>query len=311
MQRSTLLLALLALLSLPMAACEPSEPAPETPKTAENPAPAPPKTEEKKPAEPPAPVHTIEKRGKDQLDMVKVPAGPFVRGSKKGEGGEDEQPQRVITLKEFWIDKNEVTVAAFQKCVEAKACKSSTFKISKEKKTTTKKKRPVSCNYARPERSNFSMNCVNWSGASAYCKWAGKRLPTEAEWEKAARGKDGQTYPWGHEKANCTNTCMEERGLFGCGARTNCAAGSKPLGVSPYGALDMAGNLYEWVADAYGKDYYSKAPATDPFNKARAKERPVRGGSYGSDAQGVRAAQRSSFPPGERQSFVGFRCAMD
>ena len=258
----------------------------------------------------PAPSYTTEARGKDMRAMVKVEAGSFVRGSKAGEGREVEEPQKTITLtKPFWIDRLEVTVADFRACVEAGGCKAAEFRTQKEREEG--KGRPATCNFGQEGRDQHPMNCISWHGAVAYCGWAGKRLPTEAEWEKAARGADGRAYPWGEEAPTCQNTCMEDHGLFGCGARTTCPVGSKPSNVSPVGALDMVGNAYEWVADTYAKDAYARVPDTDPSLQDKGAERTIRGGAYSSDAKGVRAAQRSSSPVDEKISFVGFRCAMD
>jgi len=262
----------------------------------------------KKKAEPPKPAHKIEARGKDNRDMALVPAGPFLRGSKAGVGTDEERPQKTITVKGFWIDKLEVTVADWEKCMKSGPCGNDKF----YRKYKVKKKRPEPCNYGQPERGRHPINCVSWHGARAYCKWADKRLPTEAEWEKAARGTDGRLFPWGNAKANCTRACMVEKSMFGCGSRTSCPVGERGfLGESPYGAFDMAGNVYEWVADNYTRTYFQDAPTENPFNDTRSNQKPVRGGAYSSDEAGVRAAKRSGFDAVDRISFVGFRCAMD
>ena len=303
LSRATLTLSLLLLVGI--CACDNSKP--ETVPTATTVTPPPPPAATTTPP-PPKPTFIIETRGKDAREMVKVPAGPFTRGSLAGVGRDEEHPQKTITLKTFWIDRQEVTVADYKKCVSKGACKSSTFRKGKKPRPG---KKPPSCNYGTLDRENHPINCVSWFGAKAYCAWAGKRLPTEAEWEKSARGTDGRTFPWGDDIADCSRACMIKRSMAGCGKRTTCPVGSYPQGVSPYGAMDMSGNVYEWVADSYSRGYYAKAPDSDPINKEKTTFRPGRGGAFSSDAEGVRTTQRSGFEADERISYFGFRCAMN
>lgn len=260
------------------------------------------------PAKPKAPTYVIAKKGRDGREMVKVPAGEFLRGSVESVGRGEEHPQKRIKLREFWIDRDEVSVAAFAQCVKAGGCKEGTYRKEVIKKKST---RPPGCSYGLAARADHPMNCVGYDGAKSYCKWAQKRLPTEAEWERAARGDDGRTYPWGEDPADCTRACMVQGTKYGCGQRTTCPVRSRAKGISPYGAFDMAGNVYEWVQDTYDKGYYAKAPDDNPVNTSKGVEHPVRGGAYSSDSGGVRTAQRSAFPANERTSFVGFRCAAD
>ncbi len=292
-------------------ACEPAaEPDKSSADAPAKPAAQPVKEVPKEPATPPAPAIKAEVRGKDQREMVFVSAGPFVRGSKDDVGTEEERPQKTLNIDAFWIDRTEISVADWRKCVEAGPCRN-TQKLYREYKAK-KKKRPEQCNYGQEGRENHPMNCVSWHGARIYCKWAGKRMPTEAEWEKAARGTDGRLYPWGNQKADCSRACMIKQSLYGCGQRTSCPVKSKgKRGMSPYGAYDMAGSVYEWVADTYTRDFYMNAPQDNPVNKARTAQRPVRGGAYSSDDDGVRTAKRSSFEAKARTRFVGFRCAMN
>jgi formylglycine-generating enzyme required for sulfatase activity len=171
--------------------------------------------------------------------MLLVPAGEFIMGSSDSDpdAADDEKPQHTVYLDAFYIDETEVTNAQYRACVEAGACNAPA--------DTT--------DYDHADYAQHPVVYVSWGDADAYCLWAGKRLPAEAEWEKAARGTDGRTYPWG-EGIDCDHAQYSE-----CGGRT-VPVGSKAKGASLYGALDMAGNVWEWVADWYDSGYYSKSP---------------------------------------------------
>ncbi len=207
-------------------------------------------------------------------DRVLVPAGPFSRGS--AGGAFDERPVRVRTLASFHIDRLEVTRAQYARCVAARRCP------------------PLAINLA--VEPDLPVTNVDWREARAYCAFAGGRLPTEDQWEKAARGTDGREFPWGAEpdcaRANWGN--FENEGpCAGKNPGMPVAAGSYPQGASPFGALDMAGNVWEWVADRYDRD---------------PSRRVVRGGSCCSYFVEPRTANRNAWDPGHRDGDLGFRC---
>jgi formylglycine-generating enzyme len=224
--------------------------------------------------------------GRDSALMVKVPAGPFLRGSVSGQGQADERPQRSIQLDAFSIDKREVTVGQYRACVRAGVC--------------TEPSREKGCGGSGDD---LPVSCVGWKQATRYCSWAGKRLPTEAEWEKAARGADGRRYPWGDAAPDC-----KRASLGGCG-NALAPVGSHAKGDSPYGAQDLAGSVSEWVSDGYDAKYYATSPAKNPPGAAVTALRVHRGGSYLDAAAGLRSAARDHAAPSYSHHDLGFRCA--
>jgi formylglycine-generating enzyme required for sulfatase activity len=218
-------------------------------------------------------------RGPGAVSRVLVPAGPFVRGSTRGD--EDERPVRTQALAAFAIDRSEVTRMAYATCVGARRCN------------------PVPAHLAGPSGSdgNLPVTGVSWFDARDFCAFAGGRLPAEAEWEKAARGSDGRTFPWG-EEAQCDRANWGNFDGEGPCAGQNpgfpVAVGRYPEGTSPYGAVDMAGNVWEWVADRYDED---------------PRRRVVRGGSCCSYFVTPRAPNRNAWAPEYRDRDLGFRCA--
>lgn len=225
-------------------------------------------------------------------EMVSVPGGDFERGSTVQT---DEQPVREIYVSSFCIDRTEVTAGAYEDCVQGGGCTAASNRFSE-------------CTYGVSGKSDHPINCVDWNQALAYCEWAGKRLPSEAEWEKAARGVDGRTYPWGEDEPDCNYAVMDDGG-WGCGRDETWPVGSKVAGASPYGALDMAGNVHEWVNDRYDSGYYADAPLSDPMGPLSGSPRVVRGGSWSDVGVSLRAAIRGGFPPDYAFYNLGFRCA--
>lgn len=278
-----------------------------------------------------------------RADMVFVPAGPFLRGSLDPEQRApivgspigDEIPVRTVWLDEFWIDRTEVTNAAFRTFVEA------TGYVTEIERTGNANAwlpsgwtRVEGASWRRPTgpgsdlggRDRHPVVQVGHADAAAFCRWAGKRLPSEAEWEKAARGSDGRDYPWGADfdpaRLNyCDRRCPTPARFHDPGHSDGFAhtapVGSFPTGASPYGALDMAGNVWEWVEDRYHPDYYSFASPVNPagphFWRASRNHpdgrRVVRGGSFTSEPGYARTTSRSFDPPSHGYFGVGFRCA--
>lgn len=223
-------------------------------------------------------------------EMVYVPSGKFTMGSDSGDP--DESPVHTVYLDGFWIDRTEVTNAAFQKCVEAGACS-----------------RPINSSntrdnyYNNPTFADYPVIYMNHYDAEGYCRWVGKRLPSEAEWEKAARGTDGRAWPWGD---------TFDAGKLGIGHGEDTArAGSNPAGASPYGALDMAGNVLEWVADWYAPDYYAQSPERNPQGPATGVDNVLRGGRWWDAEYDLRTTRRWHLGSNTRTAYLGFRCARD
>ena len=257
-------------------------------------------------------------------EMVPVPAGTFQMGNPEGMGDPDEHPQHAVTLSAYCIDKTEVTVAAYEACVAAGRCSAAPGTVHWAAYSGEDVNRYSRwCN--RSDRPDHPINCVDHDQAASYCTWKGQRLPTEAEWEYAARGTDGRVYPWGDEapSAKRLNLCGRE-----CAAMANrqlnedwkpkyddddgwdstAPVGSYPDGASPFGALDMAGNVWEWTGDWYGP--YAKAAETNPHGANTGTSRISRGGGWASrGAHSARAADRNWLDPTARDCDLGFRCA--
>jgi formylglycine-generating enzyme required for sulfatase activity len=273
--------------------------------------------------------------------MVYVPAGTFWMGSTDEDIDailaecsncqrywfNDEQPQHEVTLDAFWIDRTEVTSAMFARFVadtgyetEAERRGSSWIYNSSvgewEDTDGADWQHPYGPSTSLDGLERHPVTHVSWNDAAAYCQWAGKRLPTEAEWEKAARGADKRVYPWGDAfdgnlVNSCDVNCEYERtiGDWDDGYADTAPVGNYPGGASPYGALDMAGNVWEWVADWYSEGYYASSPDRNPQGPDSGQWRVERGGSWGSDRGVVCAANRNEDGPSSSYPDVGFRCA--
>ena len=230
---------------------------------------------------------------------VFIPAGEFLMGAAAGdaEATDAEKPQHTLYLDAYRIDRVEVTNAMYAACVQAGACSDRHNSRSYSRDNY----------YDNPEYANYPVILVSWDEARAYCRWAGGRLPTEAEWEKAVRGTDGRKYPWGNEAPDCNR--LNYTGENGRCVGDTTAVGAYPSGASPYGLLDMAGNVSEWVADWYDENYYASSSAKNPTGPASGQEHVMRGGSWGVTQADVRAAHRSGGPPEMAMEILGFRCA--
>ena len=256
---------------------------------------------------------------KDGMTMVYVPAGEFLMGSGEDDRDayDDEKPPRKIYLDAFWIDLHPVTNAMFKRFV-----KETGYQTEAEKKGMSWAVLPKGMGFfSDPEpginwqhpyglesdlsgKEDHPVVQVSWNDAQVYCQWAGRRLPTEAEWEKAARGTDGSIYPWGNAAPN------DKLLNFNWNVGDTTPVGKYPDGASPYGALDMAGNVWEWIADWYDENYYKDAPTRNPTGPISGQYRALRGGSwFNDDARVVRAGNRNWVNPALAYYFGSFRCA--
>jgi formylglycine-generating enzyme required for sulfatase activity len=249
----------------------------------------------------------------DGMIQVFIPAGSFRMGALDSKGQSDEEPDRQVSMHSYWMDKVEVTVGMYKLCVQAGACEP-----PKDFTSNTHDDYFSSGKY-----DNYPVVNVTWGDAKAYCEWAGRRLPTEAEWEYAARGTDFRTYPWGDERPDSS------RANFNYQANDTTPVGSFPAGASAFGLLDMAGNVWEWTNDYYDPNYYQLGPAQSPKGPiapaaGQGQRRVIRGGSWADGERELRVANRGfALGPdeeaelnspayfGEHSNRIGFRCAAD
>ena len=220
----------------------------------------------------------------DGASLLWVPAGEFLMGS--NDGYPDEAPQRSVTLDGYWSYTTPVTAAQYHRF-----CKAAVRQMPEPSSWGWEDDHPVVS--------------VSWNDARAYCEWAGVALPTEAQWEKAARGTDGRAYPWGNEwdPAMCANAVGRTMG-------GTTPVGRYPDGASPYGCLDVAGNVWEWCADWFAKAHYPQSPERNPTGPSSGVSRVLRGGSWSFDnSHYFRCAYRNHYDPDNRYSDFGFRAA--
>ena len=222
----------------------------------------------------------------DNSDLVYVTEGAFLMG-----GGGFDNPEHEVTLDGFWIYRNKVTNAMYRLCVTVGEC----TPPAEDEGTSL---------YTDPLLANRPIVNVNWEQALSYCEWMNAKSPTEAQWEKAARGPDGNLHPWGNDEPSC--------GLLnfrGCMGKTTDVL-DYPNGMSFYEAFDMAGNAFEWVVDRYAADYYTVSPKLNPPGPETGELRSVRGSSFNSPADEVPSSRRFSLQPVEQREDLGFRCVV-
>ena len=287
-------------------------------------------------------------RPADGMVMVYVPTGEFKMGTgglgwirrplsprdrkRMGFGAyvfSDERPQHTVYLDAFWIDQTEVTVAMFRTFVEDTGYETTAERQGWGKPWTD---RPAElewpkvngADWQRPRGPGSSavddhpVTQVSWEDAATYCAWAGGQLPTEAQWEKACRGIDGRMWPWGNtydgnRLSSCEAQCPIERwkdDRYDDGYAFTAPVGGFPDGASPYGALDMAGNLWEWVADWYADDYYGDSPYENPLGPDSGTVRAMRGGAWYNTDVWMTCSVRHQNPPSDLYDDLGFRCAV-
>lgn len=259
-------------------------------------------------AEEPAGSNAVSAEGpvaKDGAPTVVIPEGEFMMGTNASEASSNERPEHPVWLPAYAIDQVEVTMERYDRFLNEAGHPPP----------------PLWDPEAVEKVRDHPAVGLSWSDADAYCRWAGKRLPTEAEWEKAARGTDDRRYPWGHMQpfvdiANYNRGVWVsyeitlvpvQSGVTGMSIRH----GLKTGGRSPYGLYHMAGNAAEWVADWYDRTYYARSPKKDPQGPESGENRVIRGGSWSDSPAGLRTTARVSAPPDYQDLTLGVRCAMD
>ena len=229
----------------------------------------------------------------DGMPMVRIPAGEFIMGSDTGQP--NQAPAHSVDLSMYWIDQYEVSVAQYTACVADGACTPPWAYHSETHPDY----------YEGETFQQYPIQAITWRQAEAYCAWVGGRLPTEAEWEKAARGTDQRMYPWGDDAPDCTKANFDR-----CLNDPN-QVGAYPAGVSPYGLYDMAGNVWEWTADYYDSEAYATHTLQDPQGPASGTHRVIRGGSWSTSDITQQTTYRYPSDPSSAWNSVGIRCVMD
>lgn len=235
--------------------------------------------------------------------MIVVPAGSFPMGVPDGDrdGGRDEYPRHEVFVDTFAIDKFEVTNGLYLGFV-----KSTGHRVPQNPTNPTRNLwHGDTITESLAERPVIN---VDWLDADAYCKWAGKRLPTEAEWEKAAKGTSDRRFPWGNVEPTAKHLNYNQRWI---GEKTLMPVGSYEAGKSPFGAYDMAGNVWEWVNDWYDTQYYEKSPQKNPKGPDVGVKKVIRGAGWQNETPTVRIFTRVESDPTMRNESTGFRCAAD
>jgi formylglycine-generating enzyme required for sulfatase activity len=213
----------------------------------------------------------------------------------------DQEPIHLVDMDAYWIDATEVTNAMYTECVHAGRCQPP-FRSESATRSDY---------FNNPQYADYPVIYVSWNDANTYCSWVGGRLPTEAEWEEAARGTEGRTYPWGNATPSCSLANVRLNTGDYCVGDTS-RVGAYPAGTSPYNALDMSGNLWEWVNDWYSPLYYGSSPSANPTGPSSGEERVLRGGSWLNREWQLGSAYRFSNKPDDRNKVnYGFRCAAD
>ncbi len=259
-----------------------------------------------KPARPRPPTPSLLPKG-----MVGVSAGCFTMGAKDGDP--DEHPPHRVCLANFALDRTEVTVNSYAKCVNAGECQVPTGYLANSD-PKAKGAWKAKCNWNAPGRGNHPVNCVKWQLARTYCKWKTKRLPTEAEWEYAAQSSKGRIYPWGSAPPTCRLVVMSDSSGSGCGKQTTWPVGSKPAGKGPFGAVDQAGNVWEWTEDCWALRFYDECAGrcSNPLNHCvGTQKRVIRGASFTLGTRkrsAFRTTLRGYYRPYARGQGIGFRC---
>jgi len=227
----------------------------------------------------------LEPRSRESMD--EVPEGVLLRGATADEGDDDETPPGQVELGGFFIDRYEVTNEEYSQCIEAGVCRP-----------------PMELDEDRFGSARQPVVGVSWFDAANFCRWAGKRLPTEAEWERAARGDDRRTYPWGDEPPSCERAAYTECDRYG-----PAEVGGRSAGAGPFGTQDLAGNVWEWVQDWYAPRYYPPGPEGTHQGPPAGRQRVLRGGSWHYGRAFIRAGNRHRDEPAHRTPTYGIRCA--